>query len=117
MKEYINNIGIEVALAGIGLISTIVGWLIGKLTTYKQHIIDKAINEVAIDNKQNSRLLRIEVKIAELERIIARLDKELSALKRENTELEDKLFRHMDRVEGKIDQVYTLMVSRADGKE
>lgn len=112
MKEYFSNIGLEVTLTALGLLATFLGWLVGRLTTYKKKIVAQTLSDVEVDARQDSKITHMESKIETLEKVISRLQRELDQLKGEQDRLESKLFGHLDRVETKIDKVYEIIVSK-----
>lgn len=112
MKEYWDSIGVEVTVSLVGIVATFLGWLIGKLSSYKRRIVEETISDLEIDTLQDKNIIRMDAKVATLERIIDRLQTELNQLKGDNAALEQKLFRNLERVETKIDKVYAELLKR-----
>lgn len=115
MKEYIENLGLEATIAIAGVLGSILTWIIAKIATYKKRVENDVITEQETDRAQDGKLLNLSSKLSILESIVDGMQTQIKALGAENRIIEQKVYAHLNRVETKVDKVYTLLVEKNNG--
>lgn len=112
MKEYIENLGLEATIAIAGVLGSILTWIIAKIATYKKKIKDETLDELLTNKVQDGKLLALSSKLSILESIVDGMQVQIKALGADNRIIEQKVYAHLNRVETKIDKVYTILVEK-----
>lgn len=112
MKNFFNNLTLDVTIGGITLLAGLVGWIIARITMYKKRIVKQTLDGVTLDVKHNIRLNKLENKVEVMENLIDSLRLKLLELKSDAIKTEQRLSTDLQRVEGKIDKVYYLLINR-----
>lgn len=115
MKEYIENLGLEATIAIAGVLGSMLTWILAKIANYKRKIKDDIVTEQQTDKVQDGKLLNLSSKLSILESIVDGMQAQIKAIGAENRIIEQKVYAHLNRVETKVDKVYTLLVERNNG--
>jgi hypothetical protein len=110
MKGYIDNIGLEIAIAIVTVLTSLLTWGITRISMYKKSIRDKVIDEIKTDTMQDKAAIRLEGRVNLIDKMVEKMQHQIEGMKQDSAIVEQKLYNNFTRVEDKIDKLYTLIL-------